>query len=572
MSEEIRIDGDAKLITGILGDVKLMNMEAAADVGVTIAQGAASLMEGEATPTEEQEVLLPAEGYDGFSQVTVNAIPADYVGSAITRDPSPTVSGNTVVIPTGYYTESTSESIPAVEITKPTIQVSSKGVITAMADQPAGYVNAQLVTATKALDTQAAATITPTESVQTAVAAKRYTTGAVKVAAIPGNYIGSQVPMMMDLTVSGNTVTAPGECYAAVPISASVADGSVVIPSPTITADPAISVNGSGLITASVSGSGTITPTVSEGWVSSVSGGTATVTGSKTQQLATEAGRIITPTREQQTAILSGRFATGDIKVDPIPAEYIITTDADAEAKHIRSGKSAYVNGSKISGTYTFLPWGDYAELVKEFTTVSGNLKDNTTFDNWTASTTAGTIRSASNYGTFTATDLTANEYCILYDCGLFLKFLNGATLKVMPRTYSFVYTAIIHRHPTSLNGFRGDTWTTNSYSATSNYYLAYYKSDGSEAIAATTYGIYFSAAAPTFSSTSAASPTITVKTPTIGARCSTTYFATARKAEIDSENSKFFMKAKVYRVERGAYQTAVWHRMVDNFNEAERL
>lgn len=70
----------------------------------------------------------------------------------------------------------------------PSITVSTGGLITASATQTAGYVTAGTKSATKQLSAQAAKTITPSSSEQTAVAAGKYTTGVVKVAAIPSTY------------------------------------------------------------------------------------------------------------------------------------------------------------------------------------------------------------------------------------------------------------------------------------------------------------------------------------------------------------------------------------------------
>lgn len=125
-----------------------------------------------------------------------------------------------------------------------------------------------------------------------------------------------------DLTASGATVTAPAGYYAS-SASKSVASGSATTPSTSITANPIISVDSTGLITASVSGSKSVTPTVSAGYVSSGTAGTVSVTGSNTEQLSTQAGTTITPTESEQTAVASGKFTTGAVKVGAISSTYV---------------------------------------------------------------------------------------------------------------------------------------------------------------------------------------------------------------------------------------------------------
>lgn len=72
-----------------------------------------------------------------------------------------------------------------VEQATPSITVDANGKITATATQEEGYVAEGTKSATKQLTTQAAKTVTPTTSEQTVVGAEVYTTGAIKVAAVP---------------------------------------------------------------------------------------------------------------------------------------------------------------------------------------------------------------------------------------------------------------------------------------------------------------------------------------------------------------------------------------------------
>lgn len=130
-----------------------------------------------------------------------------------------------------------------------------------------------------------------------------------------------------DLTASGATVTVPAGYYA------SQATKSVATATQ---ATPSVSINSSGLITA--------TATQTAGYV-------AAGTKSGTKQLTVQAAKTITPTKSSQTAVAKGKYTTGAITVAAIPAQYITTTDATATAADMRSGKTAYINGAKVTGS-----------------------------------------------------------------------------------------------------------------------------------------------------------------------------------------------------------------------------
>ena len=99
-----------------------------------------------------------------------------------------------------------------------------------------------------------------------------------------------------------------------------MANGSATTPATTITANPSISVDSSGLITATASASKSITPTVSAGYVNTGTAGTVTVSGSNTSQLTTQAAKTVTPSTSSQTAVAAGRYTTGAVTVAAMPS------------------------------------------------------------------------------------------------------------------------------------------------------------------------------------------------------------------------------------------------------------
>ena len=286
------------------------------------------------TPTESEQTAVESWKYT-VGEVKVGAIPSNYVGSGVTRNDSTdlSVSGATVTAPAGYYENAASASVPNATWKNastvgvvPEISVDSSGLIAANC---AGWTSIHPLTAsgyadsdtaaniqlsgvkTSQLSTQAAATITPAESEQTAVAAQKFTTGEVKVAAIPADYVGSAIPQRSssEMTASGATVTAPAGYYAAA-ATKSVDIGSATVNDTGITANPSISVGNDGKVTATVSKVQSVAPQVTPGYVSAGTAGDITVTGYTEQQLTTQAAQTITPTTTNQT-IASGKYLTG---------------------------------------------------------------------------------------------------------------------------------------------------------------------------------------------------------------------------------------------------------------------
>ena len=224
-----------------------------------------------ATESTQSIQMLPTTGYDGFDEVdiTVNAIPSNYVGSGVTQRTSLdlSASGATVTAPAGYYSSNATLTVSSGTEGTPT---ATKGVVSSHS-------------------------IPVTPSVTNSAG---YISGGTKA--------GTAVTVSASELVSGTySVTGSGTKDVTNYASISVPAGSATTPATTVTATPSISVSSGGLITATVSTTKSVTPSVSVGYVSSGTAGTITVSGCNTSQLTVYAGAHHTPTPAGYTVTVS---------------------------------------------------------------------------------------------------------------------------------------------------------------------------------------------------------------------------------------------------------------------------
>lgn len=267
--------------------------------------------------------------------------------------------------------------------------------------------------------------------------------------------------------------------------------------------------------------------------------------GEKIQGTAVEGGATITETQDSGGGTIVSVDSTKKVTVTPLS----VTQNGTYAAPSNEAYSPVIVNVSGGGG-------GQYAWFGSETTLVGRklnktiNLHSDTTFDSWTASTTAEDIRAESSSADYEIT-LDSDHgytYWIVTHYYIDYKYLSGATLKRIPRVSSIVYITCIYPYFTNetnlLNG-NYDKYSTASHFA-SRGSLRYYDSAGNLNIyTSVTYGIYVNAYPSITSSTDGV---FSFKLPAIKARSNSTYFNTSRKEDIDSQNTNLIVTSDVYK------------------------
>lgn len=287
---------------------------------VTITGETVSLQSKSVTPTTAQQTVVPDTGYHGLSSVAVDAIPSQYI------------------VPTGTLSITENGTKDVTQYASVSVDVQGGGTDTSDATLTSGGQMLDGVTA--------------------------YSNGTKYTGTIP-------TKTSADLTASGATVTVPSGYYAS-HVQKSVASGTEGTPTATkgtvsnnsLTVTPSVT-NTAGYISGGTHSGTGVTVTASE-----LVSGTKTITENGTGIDVTNYASVdvnvspnlqtksvtYTPTTSTQTATVTADSSYDgldgvSITVNPIPSQYVTTTDATATASDINSGETAYVNGVKVTGT-----------------------------------------------------------------------------------------------------------------------------------------------------------------------------------------------------------------------------
>lgn len=236
-----------------------------------------------------------------------------------------------------------------------------------------------------------------------------------------------------------------------------------------------------------------------------------------------------------------------------------------ADAIRAKTGSSASIVADDFPTAIAAIPSGggglEHIASMPDFEIAF----EDTAFNGWTPSSTAKEILATQTLGTFVATHLDEYDYFIRQRIFVDIKYKSGtSTAKGMLQFGAGENWNCITRRANTAKQLDAGNVTANLNEFIITSYLIKYYNTSWTALYSTSYAIYPSNSAPSLSSTSAASPTVTVKSNVINAKCQGTYFSTAMAANVDQAASTIKIKADIYRAEGGYMRRTVNRSLAD--------
>lgn len=188
-----------------------------------------------------------------------------------------------------------------------------------------------------------------------------------------------------------------------------------------------------------------------------------------------------------------------------------------------------------------------------------------TDYATWTPSTTAKVILATDTIGTYTATNIAETPYFNRIRFYIDVVYIEGTTnakglfKKVLGENW---YS--MSRRPSNNANWESGTANGSIAEAVGNTWICQYYNSGWVVLANGAYGFYPSNTAPALSSSTAASPVVTVKRPVINAKCQATYFSTGMAAKVDQEKTIIKLVTDIYRVDGGYNRNEIYNSMID--------
>lgn len=192
-----------------------------------------------------------------------------------------------------------------------------------------------------------------------------------------------------------------------------------------------------------------------------------------------------------------------------------------------------------------------------------------TTYANWTASTTAKALVASKNLTAFTASSMDSYAYLIRWIVETNISYLSTATLQAFPiRAINLMDQQIIRR-PSSLDNIHASAFNSAiTVNPLGIGWMQYYNTSGSLTYTwAAAYGFYGTIVAPAITNSTSTNITVTPRVPSLYTRCSSTIFATGRKADVDIANTYYTIHAELYRMDADCCERQRYADLVDIIN-----